>query len=577
MAGVAYKRFDDSTVAELWFELLTACRHAGWRGGVNGRRGGSRTYAMQFALYQLWRSGRGAPAFAPNGPSRHMRRNIGRIGPWAQAVDVTFPEDLIRIARTFGVELHQPYLPREPWHVEARQVFALAFAQTRRRAGPARTGGAPVKSAQLTSVLTQAGVAYPEATVAEARRAGLPLAVACALLEQESGGGHNVFGHDPVKNPIRGGPVTKERYLEYVRYRKAGLGMQGVGPCQLTWYSYQDRADALGGCWKPEVNMRVGFALIAALIKTNGLRAGLRRYNGAGPAAERYADQVLARVRKWQQILGAVPGTPQPPTGPPAPPTTRPTTPATPPASQPASPRGPFASDFVALCLRQRGDRYVFGAEAKFDDPDPDVFDCSELIEWALRRMGIAFPDGSWAQEAACRSAGKLIAVDRAVRIQGALLFRHRGGNDGHVAVSLGNGSTIEARGRDYGVNVFSAAGRVWTAAGLVPGLNYARTPHPPTSFDRVPAWPGRYLAQPPLMRGSDVRQWQQQMQAQGYEVEVDGVYGANSERECRRLQKKARLVVDGVVGPDTWRAAWVVPGRARARAGGGATVNRPV
>jgi len=25
------------------------------------------------------------------------------------------------------------------------------------------------------------------------------------------------------------------------------MGMQGVGPTQLTWYAFQDQADALGG------------------------------------------------------------------------------------------------------------------------------------------------------------------------------------------------------------------------------------------------------------------------------------------------------------------------------------------
>ena len=66
----------------------------------------------------------------------------------------------------------------------------------------------------------------------------------------------NVFGSDNVANPIksRGRPflkVTKPLYQEYLRNRKKGLGQQGVGPMQLTTGSYQDRADKLGGCWKP--------------------------------------------------------------------------------------------------------------------------------------------------------------------------------------------------------------------------------------------------------------------------------------------------------------------------------------
>ena len=97
------------------------------------------------------------------------------------------------------------------------------------------------------------------------------------------------------------------------------------------------------------------------------------------------------------------------------------------------------AADFVRMCLAQRGDRYVYGAEARLDDPDPDVFDCSELVQWACARVGVPFPDGSQFQEAACRNAGLLIPIPRGVKTQGALLFRHRP-PAAHVAVSLGNG-----------------------------------------------------------------------------------------------------------------------------------------
>ena len=212
--------------------------------------------------------------------------------------------------------------------------------------------------------------------------------------------------------------------------------------------------------------------------------------------------------------------------------------------------RGPFAADFVAVCLRQRGDRYVFGHEVRFDDPDPETFDCSELVEWAARRLGVSFPDGSWNQDAAV----KHIPVNKAIATQGALLFRHRGAS-GHVAVSLGNGSTIEARGRAYGVNVFSASGRDWTSAGLIPGLKYRRPPRSPHLS--TPPWPGRYLMQPPVMKGDDVRAWQHQLRARGYAIDADGAYGPMSAEACRTFQQAAGLSADGVVGPATWEAAF--------------------
>jgi cell wall-associated NlpC family hydrolase len=281
--------------------------------------------------------------------------------------------------------------------------------------------------------------------------------------------------------------------------------------------------------------MRVGFTHLRALIRAGGLAGGLKAYNGSAA----YPRAVIPKIQRWRQILaGADVPTPTP----------------TPDGGGRPKPRGPFASEFVRLCMAQKGDRYVYGAEAKWSDPNPRVFDCSELVEWAAHRAGGYIPDGSTWQEAYCRQKGTMITVQRAFRVQGALLFRHLGA-DQHVAVSLGNGSTIEARGRLYGVNVFSAAGRVWTAAALLPGFNYRQPPDP-----KEPRWPGRYLSQPPYTRGKDVQRWQQRMRSRGWRIPVNGVYGPRSEAVCRRFQREKGLLVDGVVGPDTWHAAWAAP-----------------
>jgi hypothetical protein len=125
---------------------------------------------------------------------------------------------------------------------------------------------------------------------------------------------------------------------------------------------------------------------------------------------------------------------------------------------------------FVQACLDQTGDKYVYGAEASANDDDPDAFDCSELVEWAAKRAGGYMPDGSANQLAYVRKKGKTISVDQAIKTRGALLFA-----PGHVAVSLGNGRTIEGAGRAYGVRQMSATNRStrFTAAGLVPSLRY--------------------------------------------------------------------------------------------------------
>jgi hypothetical protein len=147
----------------------------------------------------------------------------------------------------------------------------------------------------------RAGIVYPFTTYREARRAGLDYALACSLLIEETGGGTNEFGHDPTIW-VGAGKVTKRKYVAYKaeRIRSGNRLMQGVGPCQLTWWSTQDHADLLGGCWKPRFNMRVGFGDLASNIHTKGLFWGVAAYNGAGPAAVRYAEQVIARYQEFK-------------------------------------------------------------------------------------------------------------------------------------------------------------------------------------------------------------------------------------------------------------------------------------
>jgi cell wall-associated NlpC family hydrolase len=133
---------------------------------------------------------------------------------------------------------------------------------------------------------------------------------------------------------------------------------------------------------------------------------------------------------------------------------------------------------FIDAALRQRGDRYVYGAQTQASHPNPQAFDCSELVKWSAAQAGVAVPDGAWWQYRALADSGHAISVQDAMHTPGALLFRFAGDPrspggpaEAHVAISLGDGRTIEARSRRDGVGVFDAAGRGWTAAAVVPGL----------------------------------------------------------------------------------------------------------
>ena len=134
-----------------------------------------------------------------------------------------------------------------------------------------------------------------------AEKTKVPFHVLCAYLEQESSGGKNVFGHDPMEcgDDIKGKRVTKRRYLQY-KDKRPTCGMQGVGPMQLTFHAFQDQADEMGGCWKPSSNIHCAAKILKNLKDENlSWHEVARRYNGS----ESYADRNDELREKWQVIL----------------------------------------------------------------------------------------------------------------------------------------------------------------------------------------------------------------------------------------------------------------------------------
>jgi hypothetical protein len=161
--------------------------------------------------------------------------------------------------------------------------------------------------ARYVRVLTQHGCrkGLARVLVSVCRQLGAPISLAAALVFHESGF-RKVWGHDPPPNGGRwGGWVTMLNYIAYKRRRGPGGrgGMQGCGETQLTWYAFQDEADRLGGCWRARPNVLVGVGHAWTLVKRNGWHAGLRAYNGTGPAAEQYARTLRSEVDAWHKRL----------------------------------------------------------------------------------------------------------------------------------------------------------------------------------------------------------------------------------------------------------------------------------
>jgi cell wall-associated NlpC family hydrolase len=147
---------------------------------------------------------------------------------------------------------------------------------------------------------------------------------------------------------------------------------------------------------------------------------------------------------------------------------------------------------FLHSAVAQRGDAYVFGAKG-IGEADPTAFDCSGLTQWAAHEAGVELPAGAAHQFVALKQQGMLIPVDKAIHTPGALLFHFatepQPGLTGepeiaHVAISLGNGKTIEAADPQDGVTEFNAGGGRFNYAAIIPGIGDLPASSDDTSLD---------------------------------------------------------------------------------------------
>ena len=144
--------------------------------------------------------------------------------------------------------------------------------------------------------------------VDEAKSEDLDLALACALVEQESGG-YNIFGCElgPVDDrpPYCHHQVTRERVQKLI----ASPFMNGVGLTQLTWFTFVEDTEALGGAHEPRNQARIGFRLLRQYLEKYPYLEALGAYN-AGEANRRsvldtYAAPLAERHNKWKALVGS--------------------------------------------------------------------------------------------------------------------------------------------------------------------------------------------------------------------------------------------------------------------------------
>lgn len=180
------------------------------------------------------------------------------------------------------------------------------------------TGSDDGGPAEDTVEVLSARLRNAPAIVAAARRAGVPPAVAAALAEVESGG-RNVFGNDRGGVFSRPGrpdvAVTPARVAELRRRVADGETSNGIGPAQITWPPFFDRADAAGlDLADPEDNLTLGLTILAEHARGDLSPAGLERagtlYN-AGTLAHGvndYGRRLARAAAAWEgRLTGGAP------------------------------------------------------------------------------------------------------------------------------------------------------------------------------------------------------------------------------------------------------------------------------
>lgn len=149
-------------------------------------------------------------------------------------------------------------------------------------------------------ILKRHGVRKPRLVINEVRRAHLALPDALAMLEQETGiPQHNIFGGDCSAPPCHYHEnVTKAKVQDLLNSSYSN----GIGWTQIT-YKPLIPADLRSKVHMPKYQCRIGFELLASLIRQYGVQGGHQHFNGSGPAAEEYGRNAIKLRTKWQHIL----------------------------------------------------------------------------------------------------------------------------------------------------------------------------------------------------------------------------------------------------------------------------------
>lgn len=170
--------------------------------------------------------------------------------------------------------------------------------------------------------------------------------------------------------------------------------------------------------------------------------------------------------------------------------------------------------------------------------------DCSGLAVGFLLKNGIIKSDTS-------ADGFYQMLKKRSIKISdvkpGDYLFRGTEGKKTHIGYAVSNKWAVESKDHDVGVVKTLIAERGWGWA-CRPDWYEGDEPEP-----EKPVLTRELKYTNPMMRGDDVCEVQEKLNAGGYNCgEVDGVFGKKTDIAVRNFQTDNGLTVDGIVGRNT-------------------------
>lgn len=169
----------------------------------------------------------------------------------------------------------------------------------------------PVSQRRI-EIAKQFGLQNVESLALASRAAGVPFAVACALIEKESKG-RNVYGHD-VGGALSGfpGEVNRDNFAVF-RWLviDQGYTSNGVGPCQITYAGSLKGGKRDGGFFREMEAQRlkpydVFDNMFFGLSKLKGYHVGSGSWETAGTrynGASSYGKDLVVKIGQWRQRL----------------------------------------------------------------------------------------------------------------------------------------------------------------------------------------------------------------------------------------------------------------------------------